>query len=104
VLQEEAVAKFGADPRTYLTTVKKFVGDAVGRLEALVTMQVRWERNDKVAKELGVSPDRVSEVLKPALDQGFIERQVITVWNQEKHRVDRITGWREVVKTVGKKV
>jgi len=45
--QEEAVAKFGADPRTYLTTVKKFVGDAVGRLEALVTMQVRWERNDK---------------------------------------------------------
>ena len=26
--QEEAAAKFGADPRVYLTTVKKFVGDA----------------------------------------------------------------------------
>ena len=25
--QEEAAAKFGADPRVYLTTVKKFVGD-----------------------------------------------------------------------------
>jgi hypothetical protein len=62
-----------------------------------------WERNEKVAKELGVSPDRVSEVLKPALDQGFIERQIITVWNQEKHRVDRVTGWREVVKTAGRK-
>ena len=24
--QEEAAAKFGADPRVYLTTVKKFVG------------------------------------------------------------------------------
>jgi glutamate synthase (NADPH) small chain len=44
--QEEAAAKFGADPRTYLTTVKRFEGDAVGRLESLVTVQVRWERND----------------------------------------------------------
>ena len=45
--QEEAAAKFGADPRTYLTTVKKFVGDADGKLVALVTVQVKWERNDK---------------------------------------------------------
>jgi glutamate synthase (NADPH/NADH) small chain len=44
--QEEAAAKFGDDPRMYLTTVKKFVGDADGRLEQLVTVQVRWERND----------------------------------------------------------
>jgi glutamate synthase (NADPH/NADH) small chain len=26
--QEEAAAKFGADPRVYLTTAKKFIGDA----------------------------------------------------------------------------
>jgi len=45
--QEEAAAKFGADPRTYLTTVKKFEGDADGKLAALVTVQVKWERNDK---------------------------------------------------------
>jgi len=45
--QEEAAAKFGADPRTYLTTVKKFVGDADGKLAALETVQVRWERSDK---------------------------------------------------------
>jgi len=45
--QEEAAAKFGADPRVYLTTVKKFVGDAEGRLKELVTVQVKWERNDK---------------------------------------------------------
>jgi hypothetical protein len=62
-----------------------------------------WERNENVAHDLGVTPDRVSEVLKPALDQGLIERAVILVWNQEKHRVDRITGWREVSKTAGKK-
>jgi glutamate synthase (NADPH/NADH) small chain len=45
--QEEAAAKFGADPRIYLTTVKKFVGDAEGRLASLVTVQVKWERNEK---------------------------------------------------------
>ncbi len=45
--QEEAAAKFGSDPRVYLTTVKKFVGDPSGRLRELVTVQVKWERNDK---------------------------------------------------------
>jgi glutamate synthase (NADPH/NADH) small chain len=45
--QEEAEAKFGSDPRVYLTTVKKFVGDADGKLKELLTVQVKWERNDK---------------------------------------------------------
>ena len=45
--QEEAAAKFGADPRIYLTTVKKFVGDREGRVKELVTVQVKWEKNDK---------------------------------------------------------
>jgi glutamate synthase (NADPH) small chain len=43
--QEEAAAKYGEDPRVYLTTVKKFVGNAQGELEALVTVAVKWERN-----------------------------------------------------------
>jgi glutamate synthase (NADPH/NADH) small chain len=41
--QEEAAAVFGADPRAYLTTVKAFEGNAAGELEALVTVEVRWE-------------------------------------------------------------
>ncbi len=45
--QEEAAAKFGSDPRIYLTTVKKFVGDANGALKELVTVQIKWEKNDK---------------------------------------------------------
>ena len=43
--QEEAAARFGSDPRVYLTTVKKFVGNEQGQLESLVTVEVRWERN-----------------------------------------------------------
>ena len=45
--QEEAIARQGTDPRTYLTTVKKFVGDATGAVKELVTVQVKWEKNDK---------------------------------------------------------
>jgi glutamate synthase (NADPH/NADH) small chain len=45
--QEEAAARFGADPRVYLTTVKKFVGDAEGRVKGLVTVEIKWGKNEK---------------------------------------------------------
>jgi glutamate synthase (NADPH) small chain len=45
--QEEAAAKFGADPRVYLTTAKKFVGDTEGHVKEVHTVQIRWERNEK---------------------------------------------------------
>ena len=45
--QQEAAAKFGADPRVYLTTVKKFNGDAHGHVKEALTVQIQWERNDK---------------------------------------------------------
>jgi glutamate synthase (NADPH/NADH) small chain len=45
--QVEAAAKFGADPRIYLTTVTKFEGDANAQVKAVHTVQVKWERNDK---------------------------------------------------------
>ena len=45
--QEEAAAKFGSDPRVYLTTATKFEGDAHGHVKAVHTVQVHWEKNDK---------------------------------------------------------
>ena len=45
--QEEAAAKFGADPRTYLTTVKRFNGDADGAVKEVVTVQIQWQKNEK---------------------------------------------------------
>jgi glutamate synthase (NADPH/NADH) small chain len=45
--QEEAAARFGADPRVYVTTVKKFGGDPGGRVKDIVTVQIKWEKNDK---------------------------------------------------------
>ncbi|HTL58728.1 MAG TPA: glutamate synthase subunit beta [Candidatus Limnocylindrales bacterium] len=45
--QEEAAAKFGADPRVYLTTAKKFLDGEQGRVKEILTVQIQWERNDK---------------------------------------------------------
>jgi glutamate synthase (NADPH/NADH) small chain len=45
--QEEAAAKFGSDPRVYLTTVKRLNGDGAGNLTGVVTVNIRWERNEQ---------------------------------------------------------
>lgn len=45
--QEEAAAKFGADPRVYATTATKFEGDDKGRVSAVHTVQVEWTKNEK---------------------------------------------------------
>jgi glutamate synthase (NADPH/NADH) small chain len=43
--QEEAAAKFGEDPRVYVTTVKKLNGDANGRVRSLTTVKINWQKN-----------------------------------------------------------
>jgi glutamate synthase (NADPH/NADH) small chain len=45
--QEEAAALFGDDPRVYLTTAKKFVGDEQGHVKEIHTVQIEWQKNDK---------------------------------------------------------
>ncbi|MGE5220038.1 MAG: glutamate synthase subunit beta [Chloroflexota bacterium] len=54
--QEEAAARFGADPRVYLTTGEKFVGDADGRVKELHIYEVEWVKNEQGA----FTPKRVS--------------------------------------------
>lgn len=44
--QEEAAALFGDDPRVYLTTVKKFLGDRQGRVSGVLTVQIEWTRQN----------------------------------------------------------
>jgi glutamate synthase (NADPH) small chain len=41
--QEEAAARFGTDPRVFLTTVKKFTGDAKG-IAQLSTVLIGWDK------------------------------------------------------------
>jgi len=44
--QEEAAAKFGADPRDYCVTTKRFVGDENGRVKAIETVRIEWVREN----------------------------------------------------------
>ena len=45
--QEEAKAKFGEDPRIYLTTATKFEGDADGNVKAVHLVNIEWTKNEK---------------------------------------------------------
>ena len=47
--QEEAAARFGADPRIYLTTGEKFVGDEQGNVKELHIYDVEWSKNEQGA-------------------------------------------------------
>lgn len=72
--QEEAAAKFGADPRTYVTTVKKFVDDGGGRVKEIITVEIRWEKNEKgafIPKEIpGTERSRPAQLVLLAM--GFL--------------------------------
>ncbi|MEY4938580.1 MAG: Glutamate synthase small chain [Verrucomicrobiota bacterium] len=72
--QEEAAAKFGADPRVYVTTVKKFTADDRGGVKELVTVEIKWEKNEKgqfVPKEIpGTEKTRPAQLVLLAM--GFL--------------------------------
>jgi glutamate synthase (NADPH/NADH) small chain len=72
--QEEAKARFGEDPRTYLLQTEQFVGDANGQVKALHTVNIEWVRTDNGA----MLPKRIpgTEKIWPAdlvlLAMGFL--------------------------------
>jgi glutamate synthase (NADPH) small chain len=81
--QEEAKARFGADPRIYLTTGERFFGDDKGYVKELHVYDVEWAKNEQGA----FVPKRVPETEKvlPAdlilLAMGFLGPEE-TVLNQ----------------------
>jgi len=42
---EEAIARFGADPRNYAIVSKRFIDDGEGRVRAVETQRVEWRSN-----------------------------------------------------------
>ena len=45
--QEEAAALFGADPRVFLTTAKRFISDDSGNVKEVHLVQIEWKKNEK---------------------------------------------------------
>ena len=72
--QEEAAARFGEDPRVYLTTAKKFVGDDNGQVKEVHTVEIEWGKDDQgrfVPKEIpGTEKVRPAQLVLLAM--GFL--------------------------------
>ncbi len=63
--QEEAIWKFGEDPRVYQTTVKEFVKDKKGNLKEIVTVSLVSKKDEKTGR-MSMVPVEGSEKTLPA--------------------------------------
>jgi glutamate synthase (NADPH) small chain len=72
--QEEAAALFGADPRQYLVTAKRFIGDEKGHVKEIEIVRIEWTKDDKgrfVPKEVAGS-EKVLPAQLVLLAMGFL--------------------------------
>ncbi len=63
--QEEAIWKFGSDPRIYQTTVKEFIADKKGNLKELVLVSLSPQKDEKTGR-MNMVPVEGSERKIPA--------------------------------------
>lgn len=85
--QEEAKALFGNDPRRYLMTVKKFIGDESGHVKELITVRVDWVRdNGRVTPKELPGTETAIPVQVVLLAMGFLgpENQLLDKLGVEK--------------------
>ena len=72
--QEEAIDKFGGDPRNYLINTKKIVGNAKGEVKEVHTVEIEWVRDASgrtVTKEIPGS-EKVWKADLVLLAMGFL--------------------------------
>ena len=72
--QEEAAARFGADPRQYLVTAKKFVSDEKGQVKGVQIVKVEWSKDAQgrfIPKEIAGTEQTLSAQLV-LLAMGFL--------------------------------
>ncbi len=85
--QEEAAAKFGADPRQYLVNTSKFVGDAAGNVKEIHTVRIEWVRdNGRMTMKQVPGSEQVFPAQLVLLAMGFLgpENQLLDKLGVEK--------------------
>jgi len=85
--QEEAEAIFGKDPREYLISTKKFVGDANGHVKELHTVRIEWVKdNGRTIPREVPGTERVFPAQLVLLAMGFLgpENQLLDQLGVEK--------------------
>lgn len=65
--QEEAIFKFGADPRIYQTTIKEMIADTKGKLRAVKTVDLKYQRDSKTGRMSMVPVEGSEKELKADL-------------------------------------
>lgn len=55
-----------------------------------------WDTRETVALQLGCSPDRVNEIIKPGLDSGDFERKDFMIWDERRGSTVRTACYRIV--------
>jgi glutamate synthases, NADH/NADPH, small subunit len=94
--QEEAAARFGSDPRVFLTTATRFEGDRDGAVTAVHTVEIAWEKNEK--GQYVPQPVPGTEKVRPAslvlLAMGFLgpEQPLIDTLGLEKGSAQHYQG------------
>ena len=63
--QEEAIYKFGSDPRIYKTTVKEFKKDKKGKLKSVILVSLESKKDEKTGR-MSMVPVEGSEKEVPA--------------------------------------
>ncbi|MGF1569017.1 MAG: glutamate synthase small subunit [Nodosilinea sp.] len=86
--QEEAAARFGNDPRAYLTTATKFEGDEQGHVKAVHTVQIQWgkDENGRFVPQNVPGTEKVIPAQLVLLAMGFLgpEQPLIDALGLEK--------------------
>jgi glutamate synthase (NADPH/NADH) small chain len=86
--QEEASSLFGADPRRYLVTTKRFIGNEDNQVRQVELVDMEWQRDDKgrlVPREIA-GTEKVLSVGLVLLAMGFLgpEETIIKALNLEQ--------------------
>ena len=53
-----------------------------------------WDSKETVAEQLGCSPDRVNEHLKPGIQSKEVEARAFPVWDSVTKRILRVTAYK----------
>jgi glutamate synthase (NADPH/NADH) small chain len=72
--QEEAKDLYGKDPREYLVTAKRFIGDEQGHVKEIEIVQIEWQKDDKgrfVPKDIP-GTNRILPADRVLLAMGFL--------------------------------
>ncbi len=95
--QEEAMAVFGQDPRSYRIMTKEFIGDEQGHVKAVKTIQVGWNPNGHGRPRLEELPG--TEKIWPAqlvlLAMGFLGPEQPLLDQFRVERDARSNAWAE---------